>query len=176
MLDFAALYRSYSSDVYRFALFLSGDPALAEDIVSETFVRAWTASERRDVASVKGYLLTIARNLYLHERRRLRGVGRARPARRYDDTAPAEASLAAGEPSPERRALARDELSRVMAELQELPESDRAALLLRAEDGLPYDEIARVLGLGLSAVKVKIHRARLRLAEARHETRVSKGV
>ena len=75
--------------------------------------------------------------------------------------------LATDEVSPERRATARSELSRVLAELQELPEVDRAALLMRAEDQLPYEEIARALGLTLSATKVKIHRARLRLAEAR---------
>ena len=55
--------------------------------------------------------------------------------------------------SPERRATARSELSRVLAELQKLPEVDRAALLMRAEDQLPYDEIAQIdvpvmLGLG----------------------------
>ena len=55
----------------------------------------------------------------------------------------------------------------MLAKLQELPEVDRAALLMRAEDQLPYEEIARALGLTLSATKVKIHRARLRLAEAR---------
>ncbi len=55
----------------------------------------------------------------------------------------------------------------MLAGLQELPEIDRAALLMRAEDQLPYEEIARALDLTLSATKVKIHRARLRLAEAR---------
>jgi RNA polymerase sigma-70 factor (ECF subfamily) len=161
MLDFATLYESYSKDVYRFALFLSGDSALAEDIASETFIRAWGARERVDLASVKGYLLAIARNLYLHDRRRLsrRGAG---------ETALDE-SLSSSEPSPERRALARTELASVLASLQTLPEIDRAALVMRFEDQLPYEEIARVLGLSLSAVKVKIHRARLRLAEARNQ-------
>ncbi len=58
----------------------------------------------------------------------------------------------------------------MLAALQTLPEIDRAALAMRSEDQLPYDEIARVLGLSLSAVKVKIHRARLKLAEARSRT------
>ena len=104
---------------------------------------------------------TIARNLHLHEMRR----HRARPGLPLD--AEGSLELATEEVSPERRATARSELSRVLAELQKLPEVDRAALLMRAEDQLPYDEIARALGLSLSATKVKIHRARLRLAEAR---------
>lgn len=161
MLDFEALYAENAAEVRRFALFLSGDPALADDITSETFIRAWGAQDRFDLASVKGYLLAIARNLHLHELRR----DRSRPGLALDaENAP---ELVTGEVSPERRATARNELSRVLAELQELPEVDRAALLMRAEDQLPYEEIARALGLTLSATKVKIHRARLRLAGAR---------
>ena len=66
MLEFSRLYATYGRDVFRFALFLSGDPALAEDIASETFIRAWAARERVDLATVKGYLFAIARNLFLH--------------------------------------------------------------------------------------------------------------
>lgn len=156
ILDFASLYGTYGRDVYRFALFLCGDPAQADDLAAETFVRAWSARERLDLASVKSYLLAIVRNLFLHEVRR--------PARRTVDLPP---DLPAPAPSPERRAIARDDLAGVLAELQRLPEVDRAALVLRVEDQMPYDEIARVLGISLAAVKVKIHRARLRLAEAR---------
>lgn len=46
MLDFATLYAEHARDVQRFALFLSGDPALADDITSETFIRAWAAQDR----------------------------------------------------------------------------------------------------------------------------------
>jgi len=63
--DFHALYVRYSPDVFRFALYLSGDRHDAEDITSETFVRAWTAPGPIRAATVKGYLLTIARNLFL---------------------------------------------------------------------------------------------------------------
>lgn len=51
--------------------------------------------------------------------------------------------------------------------LQQLPEADRAALLMRAQHELPYGEIAAALGLSLAAVKVKIHRARIKLAQLR---------
>lgn len=46
MIEFEALYRRYAADVYRFALYLTGNPTRAEDIVSETFVRVWGASDR----------------------------------------------------------------------------------------------------------------------------------
>jgi RNA polymerase sigma factor (sigma-70 family) len=61
----------------------------------------------------------------------------------------------------------RDELRDTLAELQRLPEIDRAALLLRAEEGFTYEEIARILGRSLPTIKVKIHRARLKLIEWR---------
>ena len=61
---------------------------------------------------------------------------RARPSLALDAGSAPE--LATDEVSPERRATARSELARVLAELQELPEVDRAALLMRAEDQLPY--------------------------------------
>src|SRR5580765_5253215 len=67
--EFSRLYRAYAGDVRRFALFLSGDASLADDIVSETFIRMWKARARVDLATVKAYLFAIARNLYLQERR-----------------------------------------------------------------------------------------------------------
>ena len=56
----------------------------------------------------------------------------------------------------------------MLAGLQNLPEIDRAALLMRALDGMAYEEISRALGISLSSAKVKIHRARLALAGIRH--------
>src|SRR5438270_13850449 len=72
MLNFGTLYRKYARDVYRFALYLSGDPATAEDLTSETFVRLWSARDLR-VSTVRAYLFAIVRNLYrqsLRTRRR----------------------------------------------------------------------------------------------------------
>ena len=67
--DFSTLYRAYARDLRRYVLFLSGDGALADDIVSETFIRMWNARARMDLATVKGYLFAIARNLFLQQRR-----------------------------------------------------------------------------------------------------------
>ena len=68
--------------------------------------------------------------------------------------------MAAG---PQEQAERKSELERVMARLQELPEIDRAALLMRALEGLPYEEIALALGISVNAAKVKVHRSRLAL-------------
>jgi len=157
MTRFHELYESYSRDVHRFALYLSGDPALADDVTSETFIRVWSSPEPVRLATVKAYLLTIARNLCLMERRR--GVRR----QDLDETIPDSGHSAL------RQVEARDELDRVMRALQEFPEVDRAALLMRADEGLTYEEIAVALGLPVATVKVKVHRARLKLAKIRNQ-------
>ncbi len=72
MTDFSALYRQYAPEVFRFALYLSGNQGDAEDITSETFVRAWTSAAHVDMATVRGYLFTIARNLFRQGLRRSR--------------------------------------------------------------------------------------------------------
>ncbi len=59
------------------------------------------------------------------------------------------------------------EFELVLVDLQHLPKIDRAALVMRAFDELPYEEIARALGISLAATKVRIHRARLALGEMR---------
>jgi len=67
-----------------------------------------------------------------------------------------------GSPGPEAAARSRHELDAVMAALGAMPELDRSAVLMRADD-LPYDEIARALGISPAAARVKVHRARLKL-------------
>jgi RNA polymerase sigma-70 factor (ECF subfamily) len=156
MTGFDALYKKYAPDVYHFALYLSGERGEAEDITSETFVRVWASSEPIRVATVKGYLFTIARNLFLQGLRK-----KSRQVALDDDLRDPQAS-------PYTQAEQKAELCAVLAELQKLPEIDRAALLMRAFNEMPYEEIARALGISLAAVKVKIHRARLAIADIRN--------
>jgi RNA polymerase sigma factor (sigma-70 family) len=151
MLSFQDLYDSCAADVYRFALWLTGDSQEAEDITSETFVRAWAHNSRIRTETLKAYLFAIARNLYLeHLRKRRRLVP-------LDEVFPDPG------PGPEGVVASQLELVRVRQFLLTLPEIDRAAFALRVYHELPYAEIARVLGLSLTAAKVKVHRVRKRL-------------
>jgi len=151
MLDFQYLYDAYATDVYRFAYWLCGDAVDADDITSEPFLRAWTRRTSIRTETMKAYLLSIARNLYLERLRKHR----------------LHAELSDGipdpVPGPEVRSEDRDDLVRIRKALQKLNEVDRAAFILRVEHELPYEEIARVLQISLSAVKVKVHRVRLKL-------------
>lgn len=158
MTTLSEIYQQYAPDVYRFALGLCGDPAWADDLTSETFVRALVSPNPIRTETVKAYLFTIARNLYLqtwHKTKRQTIL---------DDTLPD------AHPGPEHLATQQDEYRTVLAALQTLPELDRTALLMRARDELPYEDIATALGLSLAAVKVKIHRARLKMVAFAKET------
>jgi RNA polymerase sigma-70 factor, ECF subfamily len=115
-------------------------------------VRVWTVRDALRTATVKAYLFAIARNLYRQ------GLRRTRRRTVLNE------GLADEGPGPHAEAAARAELDDVLRALQSLPEPDRAALLMRAQDGMAYEEIAAALGLSLAATRVKVHRARVRLA------------
>jgi RNA polymerase sigma-70 factor (ECF subfamily) len=155
MMDLATLYGSHARDVYRFAFYLAGNRAEAEDIVSETFLRVWTARDDLRLATVRSFLFAIARNVFLH--------GLRREARR----AVLSSNLRDPTPDPATVAEHRDELSTVLRGLQDLAEVDRSALLMRVCGDVPYREIAAALGISEASAKVKVHRARSKLARFR---------
>lgn len=153
-MDFHDLYSRYARDVHRFALYLTCNAALAEDVTSEAFLRAWSSAAPIREATVKAFLFTIVRHLYLSEMRRA-----SRHVTLTD-------TLAAGAPTAERRLEQQTQLAAVVRALRSLPDVDRAALLMRTQESTSYEEIARTLQISVSSAKVKVHRARLRLAES----------
>ena len=151
MLNFEDLYEAYATDVYRFAFWLAGDSFDAEDITSETLIRAWVNSSTIRTETLKAYLFAIARNVFLQrQRKRKRQVA-------LEDVHPDPA------PGPDKVVESQLHLLRVQRILQTLPEIDRAAFVMRVQHDLPYDEIARALELSLTATKVKVHRVRKKL-------------
>jgi RNA polymerase sigma-70 factor, ECF subfamily len=150
--EFSSVYRAHAHDLRRFAVYLSGNTAVADDLVAEAFVRAWTVRDRIEFSTVRGYLFAIVRNLFLRHRRR---DERGQP---LDD------EMIDTGPRPDAQACDSDELRVVLAALALLPEIDRAAVLMRADEGLPYEDIAAALGISVTSAKVRVHRARLKLA------------
>jgi RNA polymerase sigma-70 factor (ECF subfamily) len=152
MLGFHELYERHAGEVYRFALFLTGNPAHADDLVSETFVRAWNArGSIRDI-TVRAYLLTITRNLWRDMQRKERRL------------VPLEE---AGEPAVAPRGDQLADLGWTERQLQLIAAGDRDALLLHARDGLSYEEVARRLDISVGAVKSRVFRARQALTALR---------
>lgn len=149
---------------FRFALFLSGRRELAEDIAAETFVRALTIGDKVRPGSVKAYLLAVARNLFLDW---------ARAQGRMTSISDEDCDPVDPAPDAETATASRLDLETTLDALQRLPEGERAALLMSSYDGLPYEQIAAALGCSVAAVKVRIHRARLRLRSLLPERRTS---
>jgi RNA polymerase sigma-70 factor (ECF subfamily) len=149
--DFRRLYQLHAPAVRRFVLFLGSDTASADDIVAETFARAWTSAGPLRESTVRAYLFTIARNLHRRAARRAR-VHEPLPADIPDEAI-----------SAHRAAEGRSDLQAVLQAMSLLSEEDRAALLMRAADRLSYRDIAQTLGLSVTNAKVRVHRARLRL-------------
>jgi RNA polymerase sigma-70 factor (ECF subfamily) len=152
--QFETIYRQHASAVFRFAWGLCGNRSCAEDLVSETFVRLLTKAPRIRTRTALAYLLAVTRNTYLKGQRR-----KGREVELPDEITGPESDLAG-------RLDDRARLETVFAALGDLPEGERAALLLRIDHELPYEDIAAALDITVSAAKVRVHRARLRLAKA----------
>ena len=150
-MDFESLYRKYAPAVRRFSLFLCGNSALADDITSDTFVRVWLTHGQIRELTVQSYLFAIARNVYRDWQRR---------GWRSTEL---DARLIHEGPDVQKHLEDKEKLASVLAGLQELPEIDRAALLMRSLDGMPYEEIAAALCVTETTARVKVHRARARL-------------
>ena len=159
MTDIEDLYKRYAGDVRRFALYLCGDVVMADEITSDTFVRAWMAGDRIRQPTVKSYLFAIARNAYIDLLRR------AARHTELDENMP-DARISAQTQMEDNA-----EVRAVLAALQHLPEMDRTVLLMRALDEMSYEEIAETLGIPVGAARVKVHRARLKLMQTRQAWR-----
>src|SRR5947209_10017782 len=113
------------------------------------------AADRIRQPTVKSYLFTIARNAYtdlLRRAARHTQLDKNMPDTRISTQTQMEQSA---------------EVRAVLAALQQLPEMDRTALLMRALDEMPYEEIAETLGIAVVTAKMKVYRARLKLMQTR---------
>lgn len=151
MIDFDGLYREHAPHVWRYVRHLSGDPALADDVTAETFVRVWQTRDTLRHQTIRAFLFAIARNLFLSGVR----VDWRRAALEDVHADPA--------PDPEMRAQARDDAARLERALAALAPADREPLVLRAVEGLSYEAIGQVMDLPPGTAKVRVHRARRRL-------------
>lgn len=128
---------------------------LAEDICSETFYKAFRSlhSFREVDASFSTWLYTIARNTVLSEMRKQRNGNIPLDESGYVPVAPIEVA-------PEQAVLRSEKVDKVREAINNLPEKQRSALILREYEQLDYQEIASILGQSVSAVKSLLFRAR----------------
>ena len=147
------IYETHAPAVRRFLRGLLGNASLADDGAQETFVRAFRRLHTlRDRGCLRPWLFGIARLVAME-------LCRARGRFCSDGAAPE----AAARDTPESTLLG-EETARIVADaLAALSDDRRAALLLRVDHGLSYDEIAEAMGWSIAKAKIEVHRARLAL-------------
>jgi RNA polymerase sigma-70 factor, ECF subfamily len=155
---FDALVSRHGDALYRFALRQSPTSRDAEDATQDGLLAAWRgAAAWRGEAAPRTWLYQVV----LHACRR-RGRRRAGEPAHHASVEEA-AALAATGPAADERVATGQAGAALRRALLDLPEEAREVLLLRDVEGLSGEEAAAVLGLGLAAMKSRLHRARLEL-------------
>ncbi len=154
---FAQLYASLVRVIYDFLLRIVRNPAVAEDLVQSTFVRAYERrATLREPARIRSWLLAIAYHLALSH------VGRDQPREAVEE----EMEVETDEPGPEQETLAREARTLVWEAAGSLAPRQFAVLDLSVRKGLSTPEIAEVLGVAVSHAAVLVHRTREALGTA----------
>ena len=186
---FEDLFLPHLSAAYSLARFIARDPAAADDIVQESFLRAFRSFEKYRGGDAKSWLLAIVRNCsfdWSKSSRRSAGVQAGVTGERGASTGVGEDSASAahcggsgpsGDPlerwipnpdqlgdctqdSPEIAVLRESEIEQVRAMIRRLPEPFRETLVLRELEELSYKEIAAVTGVPVGTVMSRLARAR----------------
>jgi RNA polymerase sigma-70 factor (ECF subfamily) len=148
--QFDALVRSHSSELFRFACWLTRDQAQAHDLLQETFMRAWRAmDDLRDPVAVKAWLFTIVRREHARTFERKRLDTEDLTDLQIEDTAPS--------------ADEQSQIDQLRHAIGQLDRKYREPLVLQVLGGFSCQEIADQLGITESAVMTQVFRARQKL-------------
>jgi RNA polymerase sigma-70 factor (ECF subfamily) len=155
--DLTPLVHDYSGLLYRVALSILRNPAEAEDVVQDTFVRVLQCqSELSSVVEIRPWLVRIAWNLALDRTRKIR------PAQIDEVFA---ATLVSADLAADQALAEAARMQQVLSAMERLPKHEREALLLSAMDELSTAEIAAILGRSESSVRSLLFRARTHLRQ-----------
>jgi len=143
--------------LYRFALSFVREAADAEDVVQDVVLKLW---ERKDqvstIENVEAWMMRATRN---------RCIDRIRSKSRTNEPLELAIGIKSSERSPSAITETADTMQVIKNFMEEMTELQRSTLALRDIEGYAYDEIAELLGISLSQVKINIHRGRKHLKE-----------
>ena len=148
---FNKLAENYGTDLYRYAMWMCGNDALAKDLVQETYLRAWKALDKlNDVAAAKSWMITILRREY---------------ARTFERKVPkfTDVETVVIPEESEQEPDDRTEIKLLRRSIMELAPKYREPLLLQVVLGHSCQEISELLGISKSAVMTQLFRAREQL-------------
>jgi RNA polymerase sigma-70 factor (ECF subfamily) len=167
---FEVLIDRHLSSVATFCYTFCRDREQAEDLAQEIFMRVFrNAASYRPVAKFTTWLYKVAANLCINEAKKAkirRTISLDGPVGADPDASRIVEKMAVGDPGP-LTAAERHEASKLIdAAIEALPEDQRSTLVLVERQNLPYKDIAEILGVTVSAVKMRVKRARENLREA----------
>lgn len=152
---FAQLVMFYNEALYRWVARLTGNSHAAEDLVQDTFVRAYQAITRlRPDTNLKAWLFRIAHNAYANWVRNRKGRNSTLPDEVLDTQA-----------GPEELAQENETSLRLQQAIDKLPEEWKAALLLRIDEDMAFREMAIALGTTEETARWRVYKARQKLME-----------
>ena len=149
--NFQDFYKSKKDKLFSYLMRMSGDYYLSMDVMQESFLRC--LDKYKDKAVNNSLLYTIARNVFIDIKRR----------DKKKDTL--EKDVAAQSADPENEYRIKQEYKKVMSAMEGLDMDEREILSLALTEKLKYKEIASIMGINEGNVKIKVHRARLKLKE-----------
>jgi RNA polymerase sigma factor (sigma-70 family) len=161
---FEALFSRYQSRLLSFCRHMLGSREDAEDVLQEVFTAAFNAvlGDEREI-NVRPWLYRIARNRSLNHLRRASAIGVDSMDVHFSDHGQSTGD----------RVIKRESFRQLLADVQDLPETQRTALLLREIDALSYEQIAHAMETTVPSVKSLLVRARISLAEAAEARKLS---
>ena len=163
---FERLYELYFERIYRYIALRVGSPFEAEDLTSETFLRAWEhlPSYRPRGVPISAWLFRIAVNLCRDHLRRVKVRQIITPFHWYEKVGKEHVFMDITQ-NPQKHLEQSEKSDIILESISKLPSSLRIVFVLRDIQDLSYDEISKALKWPLGTVKTRLYRARRKLAE-----------
>ena len=166
-LEYESVVTMYKDRVHSYAMTILRNPAEAQDAAQEALIRLWQNRSSVPVDGARPWLLRTTHNLCIDHIRRRKVRSEVGDGDDFVETRPDAA------PGPEQLAESGDLRRSIDQALAALSPEDRAVIVMREVQSLPYDEIALALNVPLGTLKARLHRARERLRTKLYRTGVT---